>query len=68
VVNEIAPPERRAEVTSVFFLAIFVGNSLPIIGVGILDTLFSPLIASAIFTGTIAAFAFVALVAQRRSG
>jgi len=36
VANSLAPPERRAEVASVFFVCCFCGNALPIIGVGAL--------------------------------
>jgi MFS family permease len=34
VINQIAPPLRRAEVASSYFIACFVGNSLPVIGIG----------------------------------
>jgi len=37
VVNEIAPADRRAEVVSSYLIAAYVGNSLPVIGVGILS-------------------------------
>lgn len=35
-VNALAPPERRAEVVSTFFVGCFCGNALPVIGVGVL--------------------------------
>jgi len=34
VINQIAPPQRRAEVASSYFIACFVGNSVPVIGIG----------------------------------
>ena len=38
VVNRIAPDDRRAEVVSGFLLACFVGDSVPVVGVGVLDS------------------------------
>jgi MFS family permease len=62
VVNEIAPSDRRAEMVSTYFVAGFAGNALPIIGVGVISTLASALIASIVFAITIAVFAGVALI------
>jgi MFS family permease len=62
VVNEIAPSDRRAEMVSAYFVAGFAGNALPVIGVGIISTLASALIASMVFAVTIAVFAGVALM------
>jgi MFS family permease len=67
VVNRIAPDDRRAEVVSAFLLACFIGNSLPVIGVGVLTTLTDPLRAGAVFAATIAAFALVALAFSRNA-
>lgn len=55
VVNQIAPDDRRAEVVSSYFIACFVGNSVPVIGVGILTAVTDPLVASEVFAVTIAA-------------
>jgi MFS family permease len=62
VVNEIAPGERRAEVISTYLLCCYVGNSVPVIGVGVLSTLSTPVVASSAFATTIALFAIVALL------
>ncbi len=35
VINRIAPPEKRAEVISSYLVACYLGNSLPVIGVGV---------------------------------
>jgi MFS family permease len=35
VINKIAPEDRRAEVTSSYFVCCFVGNALPVIGVAL---------------------------------
>jgi MFS family permease len=65
VVNDIAPDDRRAEVLSTYYIACFVGNAVPVIGVGTLATLSTPLIASSIFAGVVAAFGLTALLWQR---
>ncbi|KAA3452667.1 MFS transporter [Mesorhizobium sp. SARCC-RB16n] len=61
VVNEIAPQDRRAEVVSSFFVCCFVGNALPVIGIGIVSTYASPVAASLAFAAMIIVFALVAL-------
>lgn len=61
VVNQIAPDDRRAEVVSSYYIACFLGNSIPVIGLGVLSTLTDPLIASIAFAGTLAAFSIAAL-------
>jgi hypothetical protein len=43
VVTQIAPDERRAEVVSSYYIACFIGNSVPVIGLGVLTALTSPL-------------------------
>ncbi|WP_258596671.1 MFS transporter [Mesorhizobium sp. AR07] len=61
VVNEIAPADRRAEVVSSFFICCFVGNALPVVGIGVVSTYASSVAASLAFAGMIVAFALVAL-------
>jgi MFS family permease len=61
VVNQIAPADRRAEVVSSYFVCAFIGNALPVIGVGVISTLASPTTASLLFALTISVFAVVAL-------
>jgi MFS family permease len=65
VVNEIAPNERRAEVISTYLICCYVGNSIPVIGVGVLSTLSTPLVASSVFAITIGLFAVLALFSGR---
>ncbi|MDN5005446.1 MFS transporter [Bradyrhizobium sp. GCM10027634] len=62
VVNQIAPDDRRAEVVSAYFICCFLGNALPVIGIGVLSTVISSTVASLVFATTIAVFAMVALV------
>ncbi len=66
VVNQIAPAERRAEVVSTYLIACFVGNALPVIGVGVLTTATDPLIASAVFAAVVAVLSIAALAWYRR--
>ncbi len=61
MVNQIAPDDRRAEVVSSFYIMCFVGNSMPVIGVGVLSTLSDPFTASVAFACTVAALALAAL-------
>jgi MFS family permease len=65
VVNEIAPDDRRAEVVSSYFIACFIGNSVPVIGVVVLSTLTGPLTASVVFACTVGALSIAALGWQR---
>lgn len=61
VVNDLAPDERRAEVVSTYFVACFVGNSIPVIGVGLLATVTSALTASVTFAVAVAGLGLAAL-------
>lgn len=65
VVNEIAPSDRRAEVISTYLICCYVGNSVPVIGVGVLEALSTPIVASSVFAITIALLAVVALFTGR---
>ena len=67
VVNEIAPDERRAEVVSTYFMACFIGNSVPVNGVGVLTTWTGPLTASVVFACTVGALSIAALARQRKT-
>lgn len=64
-INQIAPDERRAEVVSSFFIACFVGNSVPVIGIGALSTLTAPLTASITFASMVALLSTAALIWHR---
>jgi MFS family permease len=66
VVNQIAPADRRAEVVSSYFVAVFTGNAVPVLGVGVVVTFTDLLTATAAFAITLAAFAIVALVIAGR--
>jgi predicted MFS family arabinose efflux permease len=66
VVNVISPEDRRAEMVSSYYVAGFVGNSLPVVGVGVLSGALGSIAAGAIFAITIGAFAVIALVVGTR--
>jgi MFS family permease len=66
VVNEIAPAQQRAEVTSSYLLCCYVGNAIPVVGVGVISQVATPVIASTAFAATIAAFAIAALLTGSR--
>jgi predicted MFS family arabinose efflux permease len=66
VINEIAPQGRRAEVASSYYIVGFVGNSIPVIGVGVITAAANPTTASLTFGCTIAAFAVAALLHERQ--
>jgi hypothetical protein len=61
VANQIAAQDRRAGIVSSYFICVFAGNALPVIGIGVLSTLYGSTAASLAFAATIAAFALLAL-------
>jgi MFS family permease len=65
VVNEIAPQDRRAAMMSSYFVCVFCGNALPVIGIGVVSTLTSSLTATLVFAATVSLFALVALRLER---
>jgi MFS family permease len=69
VVNQIAPEEQRAAVVSSYFVCCFIGNAVPVIGVGVLSSFTRSIVADIAFACLVAAFALAALIfglAQRR--
>jgi MFS family permease len=62
VVNQIAPADKRAAVVSSYFVCCFIGNALPVIGVGVLSSLTNTTVADIAFSCMIAAFAVIALI------
>ena len=49
VINRIAPADRRSEVVSSYLIALFAGNSVPVIGIGLLAAAATPLAAHVTF-------------------
>jgi MFS family permease len=64
VVNEIAPEEQRAEVVSSYLVATYLGNALPVLGVGVLSVFIDAQAANYVFAAVIAAIALGALAAS----
>ena len=65
-VNAIAPHDRRAEVSSTYFAAIYLGVSLSVVGLGVLATAISLQVAVYVFTAAVSvgALATVPIVAR----
>ncbi len=53
--SALAPPERRAEVASSYFVCCFLGNALPIVGVAALSQAIGAELADRIFAGVLTA-------------
>jgi MFS family permease len=62
VINRIAPADRRSEVVSSYMVALFAGNSLPVIGIGLLATATTALAAHVIFAVVLTILAAIALL------
>ena len=60
VINRIAPADQRSEVVSSYLIALFAGNSLPVIGIGLLSAVAGSLVAHASFAAVITALAGLA--------
>jgi predicted MFS family arabinose efflux permease len=63
VINRIAPADQRSEVVSSYLVALFGGNSLPVIGVGLLTVAAGSLVAHVAFAAVITALAGIAVLA-----
>src|SRR5262249_38046817 len=66
VINEIAPPDKRAEVISSYLVVCFTGNSLPVVGVGILAATFNPAVATIGLALLVSVLALLALAIEIR--
>jgi MFS family permease len=61
VVNGIAPDDRRAEIVSSYLIAMYFGNSLPIIGIGLMADWVGSVAAHLVFAAVIAVLAATAV-------
>jgi MFS family permease len=66
VVNQIAPDDQRSEVVSSYLIACYLGNSVPVVGIGFLSRIASSTTAHLVFGVVAAAFAGVGLFAGIR--
>jgi MFS family permease len=64
VINRIAPADRRSEVVSSLLIALFAGNSVPVIGIGLLSTVAGALAAHVAFAVLISALAGLAALTE----
>ncbi|GGL89997.1 MFS transporter [Nakamurella endophytica] len=67
----IAPPERRGEVISAFFIAAYIGLTIPVVAAGVLVTttsLLTAAVALAVFIAVLAAGAAVIALRRRPAG
>ena len=60
VINRIAPADQRSEVVSSYLIALFAGNSVPVIGVGVLSAVAGSFVAHVTFAAVITALAGIA--------
>jgi MFS family permease len=63
VTNSLAPPDRRAELVSAYFVCCFLGNAIPVIGAGALSQASGARFADLVFAGVVSAIALGALAA-----
>ena len=68
VINRIAPADRRSEVVSSYLIALFAGNSLPVIGIGVLSAVAGATVAHTTFAAVITALAGIAALAGIKYG
>ena len=68
VVGNVAPPERRAEVNSSFYLAVYLGVGLPVVGVGFTANLVGLFPAVASFAAAIGAFGLLTALLAATKG
>ena len=66
VINRIAPADRRSEIVSSYLIALFAGNSLPVIGIGVLSSITGALLAHVTFAAVITALAGIAALTGLR--
>ena len=62
LINRIAPGDRRSEVVSSYMIAIFAGNSVPVIGIGFLSAATTALTAHVTFAAVLTGLAALALL------
>lgn len=68
LVSRLAPDDQRGEVVSSFFVASYLGITLPVIGVGVLTTLVSTFVAAVTFgTVVVVLAAIAAAIVTRRT-
>lgn len=64
-INALAPERQRGEVVSSYLVACYLGNSLPVIGIGGLEAVTGPFVAHLAFAIVIAVLALAAVASAR---
>jgi MFS family permease len=67
-IGEVSPPDQRGAISSAFFVALYVGISLPVVGFGLLSTTTGLVPAGLVFIAMVGVLAAVVLVLLVRSG
>jgi MFS family permease len=67
-IGEVSPPDQRGAISSAFFVALYVGISLPVVGLGLLSTTTGLVPAGLVFIAMVGLLAGVVLVLLVRSG
>lgn len=65
-VGQASPSEQRGAISSAYFVVLYVGISLPVVGVGVLATLAGLVTAGVVFAALVGLLAAVVLVLLRR--
>jgi MFS family permease len=65
MLNQVAPPDRRGEVLSEFYVAAYLGLSLPVVGLGIIANLYGLPAAVLVFSVLISMLAVPVIVSKR---
>ena len=65
--NRLAPPERRAQTISAFFVACYTGLIIPVVGVGILSEFVATFTAVLAFSLLLAVLSLVSLAISSRT-
>lgn len=66
-VTSASPPEMRGRIASAYFVFLYVGIALPVVGEGVAATAFGLVTAGLLFSALVGVLALVALVLLRRS-
>ncbi|MGH3998314.1 MAG: MFS transporter [Pseudonocardiaceae bacterium] len=64
----VSPPDKRGEITSSYFMVLFVGISIPVVGEGAAAKAFGLIASGMVFAALVATLAAVALLLLVRSG
>ena len=61
-VTAVSPPEKRAEISSAFFVALYVGIAIPVVGVGVAATVWGLVPAGVAFSVLVGSLAVIVLL------